>query len=51
MKKSFTYVRVAHKEKDNADGFIYLHHFGTGWEELIFPTHEAAATFKTKQGI
>jgi hypothetical protein len=40
--ETLTYVRVARKAKDGQDGFIYLHHWGTGWQELIYSSHEAA---------
>lgn len=42
---SLRYLRVAYKAKDNADGLLYLHHFGTGNQELIFDDEAAADKF------
>lgn len=41
-KETLIYQRVAMKAKDGANGFIYLHTWGTGYQQLIFPSHEAA---------
>lgn len=27
------------------NGYVYLHHWATGWQQLVFPTHEDAARF------
>ena len=43
--KTLNYVRIARKQTDGADGFLYIHHFGTGWQFLIFASHEKAAEF------
>jgi len=42
------YVRVAKAAKDGYDGFLYMHHWATGWQELIFATHELANKFLEK---
>lgn len=41
--ETLNFVRVATKAKDNADGFLYIHNWPTGWQELIFHTKEEAA--------
>ena len=30
-------------------GFVYLHHFGTGHQELVFTTHQDAAKFAERE--
>jgi hypothetical protein len=40
---TLTYRAVAHKGINHiCDGVIYLHYFGTGWQELVFSDHAAA---------
>lgn len=46
--QTLAYIRVATERKDGKDGVLYLHHFVTGFQELIFDTHEHAARFFTK---
>ena len=45
-----TYQRAARRAKDGHDGVLYLHHFGTGWQHLIFSNHDAARDFALKEG-
>jgi hypothetical protein len=33
-----------------SSGVIYLHHFGTGWQELVFNSHDDAQRFAEKIG-
>jgi len=40
-----TYLRRATAAKDVQPGLVYRHMWQTGWQDLIFPTHEAAALF------
>lgn len=40
--RTLTYVRRAIKSKDGADGVLYYHAWGTGNQELVFASHEAA---------
>lgn len=40
-----TYRRIAITNKDGWNGYLYLHHFGTGWQELVFKTHDDAVKF------
>ena len=44
---TLTYHRVS-KNKDQP-GFEYIHHFGTGYQELIFTTHTAARKFSLSE--
>ena len=45
-KHTLIYRRKVRKNVDHInDGLLYLHHFGTGWQELVFGTHEAARRF------
>ena len=46
MQQSLTYVRVAHASKEVHPGVVYLHHFGTGWQELVFGSHAKADKFR-----
>ena len=39
------YLRAATVKLDGADGFLYIHHWATGWQELVFQSHEAAAQY------
>lgn len=48
---SVSFIRAAHPSRDiPGTGYVYLHHFGTGHQELVFPTHEAAQTFAEREG-
>jgi hypothetical protein len=48
---TLTYRRVARKGVDwPAPGVIYLDHFGTGWQELVFKDHEHAKRFVAAKG-
>lgn len=43
---TLTYVKRATKNANGLqDGYVYMHHFGTGWQELVFSTHENANKF------
>ena len=47
------YKRKAVKQKDGCTGLLYVHVWQTGWQELIFPTHEHAEFFarvETREG-
>lgn len=46
--ETLSYIRVAIEKKDGRNGVLYLHHFVTGFQELIFDTHEHAKKFFTK---
>ena len=40
------YKAIAHKNINHTtDGVIYVHHFGTGYQELVFADHAAATRF------
>lgn len=43
---TFIFLRIAKQKVDGYAGVLYLHHFGTGWQELIFTSHEAAKGFE-----
>lgn len=45
MKHNLTFKREATKAKDGLDGFLYLHTWDTGYEPLIFHSHENADKF------
>lgn len=40
--KKLSFLRVARKATDGHDGYVYRHNFGTGFQDLIFESHEAA---------
>jgi hypothetical protein len=51
-KGTLTYIRQANPSKDmlpvgkiTKDDMIYLHHFGTGSQELVMHTHKDAEDF------
>lgn len=44
-KHSLHYKRMATKHNDGAKGFMYVHVWPTGYQELIFPSKEAAAKY------
>ena len=43
--ETLNYLRAATVKLDGADGFLYIHHWATGWQELVFQSHAAAARF------
>lgn len=43
------YIRVARKAKDGYNGFLYIHHWATGAQELVFPTHDDAREFVRRE--
>jgi hypothetical protein len=46
-----TYKAVARKSVNHiSDGVIYIHSFGTGFQELVFVNHAAAARFANQTG-
>jgi len=48
---TLTYRQRARKGITHTDdGVVYIHHFGTGWQELVFPDHEAAQRFAEVNG-
>ena len=48
---TLTYRRRARKGVDHtSDGVLYVHHFGTGFQELVFADHAAAARFAAANG-
>jgi hypothetical protein len=48
---SLTFKKRVRKNIDHTDdGVMYLHHFGTGWQELVFPDHMAAKQFAEEAG-
>ena len=48
---TLTYRGKARKGVNHTDdGVVYLHHFGTGFQELVFPDHAAAASFAKTSG-
>ena len=40
-----TYIRKSQKAVDHPDGFVFLHRWPTGYQELVFQTLEDAAKF------
>jgi hypothetical protein len=48
---TLTYRKRARKGIDHtSDGVIYVHHFGTGWQELVFTDHATAERFARANG-
>jgi len=43
--QTLNFVRKATEEKDNTLGYLYIHHWPTGWQELIFNSKEKAKTW------
>lgn len=46
-----TYIRLAKKTKDGSAGFLYMHIWKSGWEELVFKSHEQAREWAKKINI
>ena len=44
---TLNFVRVARESKDGSNGFIYIHSWATGWQELIFSSKEDAESWIT----
>jgi len=45
MKQQLVYEGRANKHEHGNTGFRYFHNFGTGYQNLIFHSHKAAARF------
>lgn len=46
IKGTLVYTKRARKGVDHTvDGVVYVHHFGSGWQELVFRDHLCAARF------
>jgi hypothetical protein len=43
-------MKTLHFIKTTNSGFEYFHHFGTGYQELIFSSHEAARKLSLREG-
>ena len=43
--ETLNYVRVARESKDNHNGFLYVHNWPTGFQELIFSSKKSAETW------
>jgi len=39
---SLGFLKEATEAKDGSDGLMYCHHWGTGFQNLIFKSHEEA---------
>jgi hypothetical protein len=46
--ETLNFLRKAKKQKDGYDGFLYLHRWDTGWQELIFNSKEDADKYIKK---
>jgi hypothetical protein len=44
-KQSLTFIKNGKMNDGKTPGVIYVHHFGTGYQELVFPSHEMANKF------
>ena len=42
--KTLTYIKEL-KGSKREYGLLYIHHFGTGWQELVFQSHQQAEQF------
>ena len=40
---SLGFLKEATEAKDGSDGLMYCHHWGTGWQHLIFQSDEEAS--------
>lgn len=47
-KNMLTFIRQSANK--TLPGFEYFHHFGTGYQGLIFTSHEAARKFSLREG-
>jgi len=45
------YLRVATKQRDLFLGFLYIHAWKTGFQELVFKTHDDAKMFASNENI
>lgn len=45
MKHTMIFVRLATEAKDGFKGLLYRHSWGTGYQDIIFPSQEAAHDF------
>jgi len=43
--ETLNFVRVATEAKDSVGGFLYIHYWATGWQELVFSSKENADTW------
>lgn len=43
--QTLTFLRLATKAKDGANGILYRHTWATGFQEIIFPSQRAANLF------
>lgn len=46
---SLAYIRPAMAFRDVSDGYLYHHDWATGFQSLVFPTHQAARDWLTTQ--
>ena len=44
-KEWLTFVRPANRNDSPSTGFVYMHHWGTGHQELVFSSHKNAMEF------
>lgn len=42
---TLTKLRVTHKERDGHEGFLYVHQWPTGFQEVIFANEKLAEQF------
>lgn len=45
MKHKLIFLRLATERKDEFNGLLYRHTWETGFQDIIFPSQEAAANF------
>ena len=51
MKEVLTYRKIARKSTEGVRGVVYLHHFITGFQELVFSSHQKAQQWAHESGI
>lgn len=49
--ETLRYMRPAKKRTDGAEGELYIQHWPTGWDELVFASHEKAKSWCEARGV
>lgn len=45
MKHELRFLRLATRAKDGFDGMLYRHSWGSGYQDIVFPSQRAANAF------
>jgi len=47
--ETLSFIRESIDSKDSVNGFLYIHHWGTGWQELVFNSKDDACAWLHNQ--